>query len=264
MVVCRLTFLKSARGPAGVIRDSSFLVKNEGARLKLTLKTDELLIKLKKQTPKHSELFQAPNSSCRATNDLYHRGRPSLTMNAPSIPETIQAKSLGRAPKMHLVISNISKRPNVRALLETAAAFECSSVLVVGQKGFDFSPEGHDLPSALKDIIRSGDLSIQRFPSWEDCTMFLKEHGIRLVGVEIHKEARSIEAFLDGKDTAFLMGNEGTGLNAKQMNSCDAFVRISQHGGGTASLNVYVAASIVLHRFHQWQRTQRLGKQQCN
>jgi tRNA G18 (ribose-2'-O)-methylase SpoU len=157
-------------------------------------------------------------------------------------------------PEMHLVITNISKRANVRRLLQTAAAMRCASVLVVGQRSFDFSPDGKDLPPCLHQCVRAGILPIRRFPSWEDCVSHLKQNQIRLVGVEIHQDARPIEAFFDDRHTAFLMGNEGDGLNAKQMKSCDAFVRIPQYGEGTASLNVYVAASIVLHRFHHWQR----------
>ena len=36
------------------------------------------------------------------------------------------------------------------------------------------------------------------------------------------------------------------------MKLCDGFVKIAQFGGGTASLNVAVAAGIVLHRFYEW------------
>lgn len=36
------------------------------------------------------------------------------------------------------------------------------------------------------------------------------------------------------------------------MRLCDGFVYIPQHGPGTASLNVTVAASIVLHHFAVW------------
>lgn len=49
-----------------------------------------------------------------------------------------------------------------------------------------------------------------------------------------------------------MLGNEGTGLSPKQMALCDTFVYIPQHGQGTASLNVNVAAAIVLHRFACW------------
>lgn len=42
---------------------------------------------------------------------------------------------------------------------------------------------------------------------------------------------------------------KGTGLSAKECEICDFFVYIPQYGCGTASLNVTVAASIVLHHF---------------
>lgn len=54
------------------------------------------------------------------------------------------------------------------------------------------------------------------------------------------------------RSTAFLLGNEGTGLSTKELEICDFFVYIPQYGCGTASLNVTVAASIVLHHFAVW------------
>lgn len=42
---------------------------------------------------------------------------------------------------------------------------------------------------------------------------------------------------------------QGTGLSPKECEICDFFVYIPQYGGGTASLNVTVAASIILHHF---------------
>jgi tRNA G18 (ribose-2'-O)-methylase SpoU len=170
---------------------------------------------------------------------------------SPNAPETSQA------PRMYLVVSNISKRPNIRSLLLTAAAFGCSGVFVVGQRQFDTSPDGTDVPGQIKNCIRQGRMVIRHFDKWHECILYLKEHNIQLVGVEIHQDAINLDVFVAQEptsDVAFLMGNEGQGLSAKQMDSCDAFVIISQYGGGTASLNVNVAASIVLHRFHEYQQ----------
>jgi tRNA G18 (ribose-2'-O)-methylase SpoU len=169
---------------------------------------------------------------------------------------------------MYLVVSNISKRPNIRSLLLTAAAFGCTGVFIVGQRQFDMSPDGPDLPGQIKTCVQEGRMVIRRFEKWHECVLYLKENNVQLVGVEIHEDAQNINDFVAQEptaDVAFLMGNEGQGLNAKQMDSCDAFVIISQYGGGTASLNVNVAASIVLHRFHEYQRTrQRKNCVDCN
>ena len=41
-------------------------------------------------------------------------------------------------------------------------------------------------------------------------------------------------------------------MNEKQLAMCDHFVYIPQYSQGTASLNVNVAASIVMHHFSTW------------
>ena len=183
-------------------------------------------------------------------------------------------------PKCYLTITNISKKPNVRSLLLLAAAFGCATVFVAGQKKFDFSAaEGSsstDLPHQLRAMVRDGQMDIVRFDRLDECIAHIKSIGaedddeigeagagtcnrqqrrpIRVVGVEIDPSSEDVEGEPFEGDTAFMMGNEGQGMNEKQMTLCDGFVKIAQYGGGTASLNVYVAASIVLHRFHHWAR----------
>ena len=185
--------------------------------------------------------------------------------------------------KSILIITNISKRANVRSLLQVGVAFGCTKIFVVGQKAFNFTTcsDGDDstsnnstavvsdIPKHLIQVFQSRIIAIERFDKWHDCVSHLREHSILLIGVEIHEDAKTIQEIchkLDsanntgGKDVAFLMGNEGTGLQDKQMKSCDMFCRIPQYGSGTASLNVYVAASIILYHFHQYQRRQRVEK----
>ena len=41
-------------------------------------------------------------------------------------------------------------------------------------------------------------------------------------------------------------------MNEKQIAMCDQFVYIPQFGRGTASLNVNVASSIIMHHFSTW------------
>ena len=82
-----------------------------------------------------------------------------------------------------------------------------------------------------------------------------KKSTIQILGVEIDPSSINLEQDdVFTTSTAFMMGNEGQGMTTKQMSVCDGFVRISQYGGGTASLNVSVAAGLVLHRFFHWSR----------
>ena len=168
-----------------------------------------------------------------------------------------------RRAKSYLIITNISKRKNVKSLLLEAAAFGCSEIFVAGQKKFEFDPDaadGTDVPPQLGHHLRSGAMAITRFDGIEECVAHIRSMAgggdlpgpVRIVGVEIDDGAIDVEDEPFEGDTAFMMGNEGQGMNERQMNVCDGFVRIAQYGGGTASLNVSVAAGIVLHRFHHW------------
>ncbi|XP_013598544.1 PREDICTED: uncharacterized protein LOC106306462 [Brassica oleracea var. oleracea] len=87
------------------------------------------------------------------------------------------------------------------------------------------------------------------------CLVYLKkkdEKDCDICGVEIADGASAVNEHPFKRSTAFLLGNERSGLSAKEYEICDFFVYIPQYGCGTASLNVTVAASIVLHHFGVW------------
>jgi hypothetical protein len=192
--------------------------------------------------------------------------------------------------KPYLIITNISKRQNVRNLIQIGVSFGVTTFFVVGQKNFNFDVNGHgdgsgdanksssDIPTAILDLLRRGKMNIIRFDKLEECVEHIKnlpccgevqeevqdadnkstsnksKPTIQIIGVEIDPSSINIENEPFANSTAFMMGNEGQGMNSKQMSLCDGFVRISQYGGGTASLNVSVAAGLVLHRFFHWSR----------
>lgn len=196
----------------------------------------------------------------------------------PPVPSSGDAKSSevpgGKSPiaNLFLIITNISKRANVRSLLLTAAAFGCRTVFVAGQKKFNFDPDGPDIPVQIRQLIVNGGMTITRFDKLDECVHHIKNMGndgtssnsdksncVEIIGVEIDESAVDVEEFQFRGDTCFMMGNEGQGMNTKQKSFCDRFLMISQYGSGTASLNVNVAASIVLHRFHHWARGDVIG-----
>lgn len=51
-------------------------------------------------------------------------------------------------------------------------------------------------------------------------------------------------------------------MSQRQIRNCDGFVYIAQFGKGTASLNVAVAGSIVMHRYALWWERQQQGQEQ--
>ncbi len=180
------------------------------------------------------------------------------------------------SPTPYLILTNISKKQNVKNLLQIALAYGVRTIFVVGQKrGFvfdnDVEDNATDLPPRVRDALRNGRMSIERYDDLEECAARVRGVGraiddveearVKIIGVEITNTSLNIEddpfsssQYRESIGFAFMMGNEGSGMSAKQLAICDGFVRISQYGGGTASLNVSVAAGLVLHRFHHWSR----------
>jgi tRNA(Leu) C34 or U34 (ribose-2'-O)-methylase TrmL len=127
-------------------------------------------------------------------------------------------------------------------IIRSAVAFGATSVIVVGDR----------------KISTFGNFKTKlfiRFEHYSDVTTAvssLKTRGFRILGVEIGKDAKSITSEPFEGPTVFMLGNEGQGLNQKQIDLCDDLVYIPQYGKGTASLNVSNAAAIVLHRYAVW------------
>jgi len=191
------------------------------------------------------------NSNDDHTNDSNKNQdlRKTITTTTNS-KSTVMPRISQNDTMLYLVISNISKRNNVRSLLRTASAFGCNGVFIVGQAKFD--EESDDVPPMLNKHVSSGKMPLIRFTKWKEFVNHVQEENIHLIGVEIHQKAVNINDLQVSADkVAFLMGNEGQGIHPKHMVSCNSFVKISQFGSGTASLNVNVAASIVLHRYQQ-------------
>ncbi len=150
--------------------------------------------------------------------------------------------SVKMPPQSALIIYNISNDHNFGWLLRTANALGVSETLVVGRQ--KFNKTGHMGTD-------SGFASRRHFYRIEEAVDYLKKKDFQLYGVEINDQAKAVETHPFTGHTAFLMGNEGTGISEKARKFCDDFIYIRQFGSG-ASLNVNVAAGIVLHHFSIW------------
>mmetsp|Transcript_3529 Transcript_3529/g.5318 ORF Transcript_3529/g.5318 Transcript_3529/m.5318 type:complete len:261 (+) Transcript_3529:32-814(+) len=250
-------------------------------------------------SPSPTEMIDPPPSSSSST--------PSPSPQPQCQQRQQQQRSNRRSrPTPYLIITNISKRQNIKNLLQISAAYGCHTIFVVGQKKFEFDPDGTsggtkrtpmstDVPPMLQNGVRNGRMKIVRFDKLEECVEYIKSlpcdhvdddidddndgenagatppttvpttnakastkattrRTIPIIGVEIDNTALNLEQEPFTSSVAFMMGNEGSGMSSKQMKACDGFIRISQYGGGTASLNVSVAAGVVLHRYFHWCR----------
>jgi len=142
--------------------------------------------------------------------------------------------------KSYLFLFNVSKKSNFGFLIRTANAFGAEIVLI-GKKKY----------SSIGAVGGTRRTPVQHFFSLPDGVAFVREMGCRVLGVEIMPEAKSICDDPFTGSTAFMIGNEGTGLEPWQAKLCDDFVYVPQYGTAV-SLNVNVATSICLHRFADW------------
>lgn len=180
----------------------------------------------------------------------------NASFNDTSIPEDIP-----RTPPCFMVLSNLQSGGNIGNILRSASIFGCQECLVVGQKRYRLTGEHnsrHNLPR-------------RHFWSHADAKEYLHAKGIRVYGIEIMAGASPLMRYNPDtgvvqfpfdrqcKGAAFVMGNEGDGLSIKQREICDEFIFIpqtrgatSRSGGGSASLNVACAATVVLQAYATW------------
>lgn len=153
------------------------------------------------------------------------------------------SEEFARHPCCYLIVYNVSKKHNIGTIARCATAFKVKQVCLVGNRYFNtFGSHGADIH-----------VDLCHYSTIEECCADLKgEKGCEIVGIEIVDEAKPANSLPFRGNTAFMLGNEGQGLNKKQLSYCDSFVYIPQYGPGTASLNVAVATSIVLHNFAIW------------
>ena len=143
------------------------------------------------------------------------------------------------AVRRYLVIYNISKQNNIRALLHAAEAYRFQAI-VVGACQTD-----------LSDVKNYQ--ALIKLETYTELVAFLKAENVPLVGIEIMDGAKSILENPFTSSIALMPGNEGSGLSLKQKEIADSFLYIPQYGFGTASLNVYIATTLVLHRYCLWE-----------
>lgn len=163
-------------------------------------------------------------------------------------------------PSSYVVVSNLQSGGNIGNILRSASIFGCNEFVVVGQKRYRLTGD------------HGSRFDLKRHHSWshEEAKEYLHDRGVRIYGVEIMEGASPLMRYnretgvvtfpfdKEYRGAAFVMGNEGQGLSLKQREICDEFLFIPQtrggstEGGGSASLNVACAATVVLQAYCTW------------
>lgn len=147
-----------------------------------------------------------------------------------------------------LVAENIEKPGNLGAMLRTAGAAGVDALIAVG--------EGVDAHNP--NVVRASTGALFTLPlavtGWDELAPWLDRNGIRLVSASPDATETIWETSLTGS-LALAVGAEAEGLSERARATADVHVLIPQTMGGVDSLNVSVAAAILLFEA----RRQRIG-----
>lgn len=148
-------------------------------------------------------------------------------------------------PRVSVILTNIQSGNNIGRICRNCLAFNISEVIVVGKKGYNGKMRGADQGARVH-------LNFKHFVTLEEVQAYLRAINTEIIGVEIDNRSVSLSQKPFRGHTAFIFGNEGSGLSEKQRSICDSFVYIPQFAEGMASINVACASAVILYTFADW------------
>eukprot|EP01036_Dinobryon_divergens_P034450 gene34450-44513_t len=196
-------------------------------------------------------------------------------------PLRMEANSVGsniHRPISYVILSNIQSGSNIGNICRNCLAFNVSEVIIIGRR--DFKQKMYSADRGAKKWLR-----FKNFLTYPEAVSYVKDNspgGCNIIGIEITESSQAISpAFFSSlpyPNSAFLFGNEGTGMSIKQRNVAEHMVHIPQFAssspfsssssissttdssssssstseGTMASINVACASAIVLFQFATW------------
>jgi len=157
---------------------------------------------------------------------------------------TLAEMTSSRKSNTLVVLPNVYDPANVGSILRTALALGAGGCLVGKQSADPFLRRAMraSMGAPFKLPVRiCDDLAT-------DIASLRGDHRYRIIGAALAEEATSLRDSEHPGKLALLLGNEGEGLTETWLRHCDGLVTIP-HAGRADSLNVAVAAGILLHHF---------------
>lgn len=137
-----------------------------------------------------------------------------------------------------IVLDHLKQDYNIGKIFRSGEILGVKRIFIVGTKFFDCIP--------AKGTVRK--LKCEMFPTWEECFQRLKEIGFTLFALDV-KGDKYLGKFELPLKSAFIMGHEEFGLTFDPSLYPEiTLIKIKQFGK-TQSLNVSVAASLVMQEY---------------
>ncbi|XP_035824514.1 rRNA methyltransferase 1, mitochondrial isoform X2 [Aplysia californica] len=151
-----------------------------------------------------------------------------------------------------LMLYNIQDPMNFGAILRSAYFLGVEKVIVPAQNSCRLSPVVSKASAGAMELVDL--LCVPERHSLASMCQWWKDQGGKVLGtgsnsVNGHSECLSIHECRIHSPTLIILGNEGSGISDDLVRQCDQMLSISQssQAGGVESLNVSVAAGIILH-----------------
>ena len=149
---------------------------------------------------------------------------------------------------LHVVLDGVEDPHNLGAMIRTAHAAGAAAVVIPERRAAGLT--GTVARAAAGALAY---LPVVRVTNINRALEDLKKRGYWIYGLD-EAGGRRYDQIEYASPTALVLGAEGHGLHEQVAKHCDFLVRIPMPEGGVASLNVSVAAGVVLF---EWRR--RLG-----
>lgn len=185
--------------------------------------------------------FEAREHLDRAAGSPAHQGVVAIG----SAERFAQIEDTAGGGGLHVVLDGVEDPHNLGAIIRTAHAAGAAAVVIPGRRA-----------AGLTDTVAraaAGSLAhlpVVRVTNVSRALEYLKQRGYWIYGLDENGAQRYDQADY-AAPAAFVLGGEGKGLHSNVARHCDALVRIPMTPGGVASLNVSVAAGVVLF---EWRR----------
>lgn len=164
----------------------------------------------------------------------------------------IAITELPRRTGIYLALNSVADPGNLGTMIRTADAVDARGIFLIGDtvSPYDINAIRASMGAIFSQLIVPCDYAA--FLDWK------RETGYRLIGTSDRAACDYLDVIIP--DTVILMmGSEREGLAAAQLADCDEVARIPMMRSSD-SLNLAVAAGVMLYQAHNVQRGYRLRK----
>jgi 23S rRNA (guanosine2251-2'-O)-methyltransferase len=186
------------------------------------------------------------------TRGAVHQGvlaevRASMELSEVDLPSVIQ--SIEDVPLV-LVLDGVQDPHNLGACLRSADALGAHAVVIPRDRAASVTPTVRKVAAGAAETT-----PVVSVVNLARSLGQLKELGLWLVGADAQAQIAAEAAALDGP-LALVLGSEGEGMRRLTRETCDLLVKLPL-SGTVASLNVSVAAGILLYEVSRQRRARR-------